>query len=247
MAGRKRLGAQGLSAAQRERGKSGAQTSERAPKRSSKSERGPARRLPTPRGVPQVQDKLLQGATLSELGKVLGLDPLRYVKRLVREVPDFPSPGILFRDLTPVLADPKAFAFVLDLLSSRFVAEPIDVVVGVEARGFIFGAALAARLNKAFVPVRKPGKLPARTERVAYELEYGHAELEIHADGLTPGQRVLVVDDLLATGGTASAAGELVRGRGALVLAYVFVIELLGLNGRKALEPTPVLSLIQYG
>jgi adenine phosphoribosyltransferase len=181
------------------------------------------------------------------MSSLLNLDPLRYVRSLIREVADFPKPGILFRDLTPLLADPKAFALVVDALATRFIGEPLDAVVAIEARGFVFGAALAARLNLSFVPVRKPGKLPAATDRVAYALEYGEAELEMHRDGLAPGKRVLVVDDLLATGGTASAAGELVRRRQAVVLAYVFVVELVGLAGRDALQPTPVFSLVQYG
>jgi adenine phosphoribosyltransferase len=181
-----------------------------------------------------------------ELGLALSADPLRYIKNLVRDVADFPKQGILFRDITPLLADARGFGFVIDALATRFVGEPVDAIVGIEARGFIFGAALATRLHLPFVPVRKPGKLPFQNDSVTYALEYGRAELEIHTDGLGPGARVLVVDDLLATGGTASAAGELVRRRGAVVMAYVFVLELLGLGGRQALDPTPVLSLVQY-
>src|SRR5882757_6576585 len=139
----------------------------------------------------------------------------RYLRAHVRDVPDFPKPGIVFKDITPLLADPRAFHITLDLLAQRFIGEHVDVVVGVESRGFIFGGALAARLNASFVPVRKPGKLPSRVDRVSYSLEYGSGELEMHKDALESKARVIVVDDLLATGGTAAAAGELVRRQGA--------------------------------
>lgn len=206
----------------------------------------PARRAPTPRGV-AVSAQVAPRAALSKpgLGLALTIDATRYARDLIREVPDFPSPGVLFRDLTPLLADPKAFALVTDSLASRFVGEAIEAVVAIESRGFIFGAAIAQRLNLSFVPVRKPGKLPRQVHQVGYALEYGEAQLQMHCDALRPGAQVLVIDDLLATGGTASAAGELVRQQGATVAAYVFVVELLGLAGRAALEPTPVLSLIQ--
>ena len=171
---------------------------------------------------------------------------LRYLKAHLRNVPDFPKPGILFKDITPLLADPRALHITLDLLAQRFVGEHVDVVVGVESRGFIFGGALSARLNASFVPVRKPGKLPAATDRVAYALEYGKAELEMHKASIRPGARVLVVDDLLATGGTAAAAGELVHRQGAFVVAYAFVIELMSLGGRERLLPTPATSIVKY-
>lgn len=169
-----------------------------------------------------------------------------YVKALIREVPDFPQPGVLFRDITPLLADPKGFHIVLDAIAHQFVGEKVDAVVGVESRGFIFGGALAARLNASFVPVRRPGKLPFRTDKVSYSLEYGENELEMHRDSLREGASVLVVDDLLATGGTAAAAGELVHRQGAFVLAYAFVIELASLGGRERLLPTPCVSIIHY-
>ncbi|MBX3181541.1 MAG: adenine phosphoribosyltransferase [Polyangiaceae bacterium] len=175
-----------------------------------------------------------------------GLDPERYVRDLVRDIPDFPLPGILFRDITPLLADPKGFHVVLDSLAHCFMGEHVDAVVGVESRGFIFGGALAARLNASFVPVRKAGKLPRRTDRVAYSLEYAEAELEMHSDALAEGARVVVVDDLLATGGTAEAARELVHGQGAFVAAFAFVIELDELRGRDRLLPLPVFSLLHY-
>jgi adenine phosphoribosyltransferase len=171
---------------------------------------------------------------------------MKYVRSLVRDIPDFPQPGILFRDITPILADPRAFHITLDAVAERFIGQHVDAIVAVESRGFIFGGALAARLNASFVPVRKPGKLPAATDRVAYSLEYGKGELEMHCDALPSGARVVVVDDLLATGGTAAASGELVRKQGANLIAYAFVIELEGLGGRSRLTPVPVVSLIQY-
>jgi adenine phosphoribosyltransferase len=203
-----------------------------------------ARPLPTPRGVDS--KKGTPAAKLVPRSAPQELDPLRYVRGLIREIPDFPQPGILFRDITPLLADPKAFHIVLDAIAHHFVGERVDAVVGVESRGFIFGGALAARLNASFVPVRKPGKLPYRTDKVSYSLEYGEAELEMHRDSLREGSSVLVVDDLLATGGTAAAAGELVHRQGAFVIAYAFVIELVSLGGRERLLPTPATSIVQF-
>ncbi|MET0413911.1 MAG: adenine phosphoribosyltransferase [Polyangiaceae bacterium] len=173
-------------------------------------------------------------------------EPTSYLASLIRSVPDFPKPGILFRDITPLLANPKGFHVVIDALVERFIGVQLDAVVAIESRGFIFGGALAARLNTSFVPARKPGKLPAATDRVSYALEYGEATLEMHQGALKPGARVIVVDDLLATGGTACAAGELVRGQGAQVVAYAFVIELDFLEGRQRLAPTPIVSLLHY-
>jgi len=206
----------------------------------------PARRAPTPRGVAKAEP--VRPSVLPKRASVAPTwnDPLKYVRSLVRDIPDFPQPGILFRDITPVLADPRAFHITLDAVAERFIGEHVDAIVAVESRGFIFGGALAARLNASFVPVRKPGKLPARTDRVSYSLEYGKGELEMHRDALRSGTRVVVVDDLLATGGTAAASGELVRRQGAVVVAYAFVIELEALAGRDRLGPTPVVSLIQY-
>jgi adenine phosphoribosyltransferase len=207
----------------------------------------PARSQPTPRGVeakkPQVTLELPPMVLATDGAE---FDPQKHVRSLIRDVPDFPTPGILFRDITPLLADPKGFHIVLDAIAHRFVGEKVDAVVGVESRGFIFGGALAARLNASFVPVRKPGKLPYRTDKVSYSLEYGESELEMHRDSLREGASVLVVDDLLATGGTAAAAGELVHRQGAYVLAYAFVLELVSLNGRQRLLPTPVVSLVRY-
>jgi adenine phosphoribosyltransferase len=207
----------------------------------------PARSQPTPRGVEA--KKVSSGLESPRLMLASGgsdFDPLEYVRGLVRDIVDFPSPGVLFRDITPLLADPKGFHIVLDAIAHRFVGEKVDAVVGVESRGFIFGGALAARLNASFVPVRKPGKLPYRTDKVSYSLEYGESELEMHRDSLREGASVLVVDDLLATGGTAAACGELVHRQGAYVLAYAFVIELSSLSGRQRLMPTPTVSLIRY-
>jgi adenine phosphoribosyltransferase len=203
-----------------------------------------ARPLPTPRGV--------DGKKSSAVPKLVArsapqeLEPLRYVRQFIREIPDFPQPGILFRDITPLLADPKAFHIVLDAIAHHFVGERVDAVVGVESRGFIFGGALAARLNTSFVPVRRPGKLPRGTDKVSYSLEYGESELEMHRDALREGAHVVVVDDLLATGSTAAAAGELVDRQGAFVIAYAFVIELGSLGGRERLAPAPCLSIVRY-
>ncbi len=176
----------------------------------------------------------------------LELDGIGYVRQLIREIPNFPQPGVLFRDITPLLAEPRGFHIVLDAIAERFVGEHIDAVVGIESRGFIFGGALAARLNASFVPVRKPGKLPYRTDKVSYSLEYGESQLEMHRDSLKEGAHVLIVDDLLATGGTAAAAAELVDRQGAHVSAFAFVIELESLGGRERLLPLPVISILSY-
>lgn len=206
----------------------------------------PARRGPTPRGIshPPGSGSSAKTEVLGDSG--LPFDRMGYVRERVRAIPDFPQPGILFRDITPVLADPKAFHMVIDAFVERFIGQRVDAVVAIDSRGFIFGAPLASRLNTRFVPARKPGKLPAETVRVEYALEYGQASLEMHKDALTSGEQVVVIDDLLATGGTAGAAGELVLSRGAEVLAYAFVIELAALGGRNKLEPAPVVSLIRF-
>jgi adenine phosphoribosyltransferase len=205
----------------------------------------PGRLQPTPRGV-DAKKPSMKSERAAPSHKLSPFDSLSYVKGLIRELPDFPQPGVLFRDITPLLADPKGFHIVLDAIAHHFVGEKVDAVVGVESRGFIFGGALAARLNASFVPVRRPGKLPFRTDKVSYSLEYGENELEMHRDSLREGGSVLVVDDLLATGGTAAAAGELVHRQGAFVLAYAFVIELASLGGRERLLPTPCVSIIHY-
>ena len=168
------------------------------------------------------------------------------LKKLIREVPDYPKPGILFYDLTTLLKDKEGFRTLIDRLCDHYKGHTIDVVAGIEARGFIFAPALAYRLGAGFVPVRKPKKLPAKTASISYALEYGTDTLEIHEDAVKPGQRVIICDDLLATGGTAAAAGELVHRQGAFVLAYAFVIELVSLGGRERLLPTPAISILQF-
>src|SRR5690606_18034107 len=189
----------------------------------------PARSQPTPRGVEREVGPR-PGVMIASTSE---FDAMSHLMSLIRDVPDFPAPGVLFRDITPLLADPRGFHIALDALAHRFTGEKIDAVAGVESRGFIFGAALAARLNASFVPIRKPGKLPAAVDRVSYSLEYGEAELEMHRDALADGAQVLVVDDLLATGGTAAAAASLVERQGAFVHAFAFVIELRSLEGRE--------------
>ena len=177
---------------------------------------------------------------------MLSAESLAYAKSKIRDIPDFPSKGILFKDITPLLAEPRAFHIVLDSIAERFIGDHVDVIVGVEARGFIFGGALAARLNASFVPARKPGKLPAESDKVSYKTEYSVAELEMHKDSIPQNARVVVVDDVLATGGTAKAAARLVTGQGGVVLAYAFVIELAFLKGRAVIEPGRVESVLTY-
>ncbi|MGH2611174.1 MAG: adenine phosphoribosyltransferase [Tepidiformaceae bacterium] len=168
------------------------------------------------------------------------------LKALIRDVPDFPTPGILFRDITPLLSNADAFREVLDILAGKVREADAAVVVGIESRGFIFGCPLADRLELPFVPVRKPGKLPAARMSVEYSLEYGDSQLDIHEDALQRGQRAYIVDDLLATGGTAWAAGKLVELIGGAVAGYGFVIELTALGGRERLGGHDTFSIIQY-
>jgi adenine phosphoribosyltransferase len=169
-----------------------------------------------------------------------------HLKSLVREVPDFPKKGILFYDITTLLKDKVGFATLIDALSEHYLDVKIDLVLAIEARGFIFGPALAYRLNAGFVPIRKPGKLPAATVQWKYELEYGLDTLEIHKDAIQPGQRVIIVDDLLATGGTANACMQLAKSLGAEVAGLGFVVELDFLSGRKKFDGTEVFSLLHY-
>ncbi|HEU5126242.1 MAG TPA: adenine phosphoribosyltransferase [Verrucomicrobiae bacterium] len=168
------------------------------------------------------------------------------IERAIRNVPDFPKPGIQFKDITPVLADFRLFAGAVDLLIDGFKPGDVDAVVGVDARGFIFAAAAALRLQAGFVPVRKKGKLPYQTHEQDYALEYGSNTIAMHTDALKPGHRVLLVDDLLATGGTAGAAVALIEKLGATILEAAFLIELKFLNGRERLKGHPVRSLITY-
>jgi len=168
------------------------------------------------------------------------------LKAAIRNVPDFPKPGIQFKDITPVLADARLFAGAIDLLTEQFLPGSIDAVVGIDARGFIFAAAAAKKLNTGFVPVRKKGKLPFTTIEQEYALEYGHATVAIHTDALKPGARVLLIDDLLATGGTSAAAAALVEKLGGKIQQAAFLIELKFLNGRDKLAGLPIRSLIEY-
>jgi adenine phosphoribosyltransferase len=168
------------------------------------------------------------------------------LKKLIREVPDFPKKGILFYDITTLLKDKLGFATLVDALSEHYLAKDIDLVLGMEARGFIFGPAVAYRLNAGFVPVRKPGKLPAATQRIEYDLEYGSNVLELHKDAIQKGQRVIIVDDLLATGGTAAATVQLAKSLGAEISGLGFVVELDFLKGREKLQGCDVFSLLHY-
>jgi adenine phosphoribosyltransferase len=168
------------------------------------------------------------------------------LKKVIREVPDFPKEGILFYDITTLLKDGPALAKTVDALCGRYEGEQIDAVVAIEARGYIFGPAIAYRLGAGFVPVRKPGKLPAKTIQETYELEYGTDTIEMHEDAVQKGQKILIVDDLLATGGTAAAACRLVENAGGQVVECCFVIELSFLNGREKLGSRKVFSLLQY-
>lgn len=168
------------------------------------------------------------------------------LKDLIRDVPDFPTPGVVFKDLTPLLADPGAFAVVLDALVEPFAGRHVDKVVGIEARGFIYAAPIAHRLAAGFVPVRKPGKLPWRVEAREFVLEYGTDRLEIHADAFGPGERVLIIDDVLATGGTAAATAGLVEMLGGTVVGLGFVLELAFLDGRRKLDGRELHALLTY-
>ena len=164
----------------------------------------------------------------------------------IRNVPDFPKPGIQFKDITPVLTDARLFAGAIDLLTENFKPGSVDAVVGIDARGFIFAAAAAVKLKAGFVPVRKKGKLPHTTHEQDYALEYGHATVAMHIDALKPGARVLLIDDLLATGGTSAAAAALVKKLGAEILEASFLIELKFLDGREKLNGFPVRSIVTY-
>lgn len=168
------------------------------------------------------------------------------LKSLIRDIPDFPKPGILFRDITTLLQNPDGLRYVIDQLTEDFKDQSIDYVVGIESRGFIFGAPLAYQLGAGFVPVRKPGKLPAAIHAQEYELEYGTDRLEIHQDACPQGSRVLVVDDLLATGGTAAATAQLLEPLGCTLVGFGFIIELTGLAGRQKLPDCLINVLVEY-
>ena len=168
-----------------------------------------------------------------------------YLKQKIRTIPDFPKPGILFRDITTLLADSEAFNSVIDLFVEHYKEEQIDIVVGIESRGFIVGAPLALRLDKGFIPVRKAGKLPGPTHGVEYDLEYGSDLVEVHKDAIESGSRVLIVDDLLATGGTMEGSSRLIEKAGGIIIGYDLVIELIDLKGRTKLDK-PVYSLVSF-
>ncbi len=168
------------------------------------------------------------------------------LRQIIRDVPDFPRPGIVFKDITTLLAEPETLKRSIDLLAERYADQKIDKVIGIESRGFIFGPAVAYLIGAGFVPVRKPGKLPAETISIEYELEYGKDTLEMHRDALKPGERVLIVDDLIATGGTAAAVAEMVGKLGAELVEMAFLIELTFLEPRKKLEGLPVFTIIKF-
>ncbi len=174
------------------------------------------------------------------------VDRASRVSACIRDIPDFPIPGVLFKDITPVLQDPAAFRDAIDLVAELFPPDSFDVIVGLESRGFVFGAPVAYKLNRGFIPVRKLGKLPAPKLTVAYELEYGSHTLEMHTDGILPGQRALIVDDLLATGGTCGAAVNLVERLGGIVTGGAFLVELDFLHGREKLAGYEVRSVVRY-
>jgi len=167
-------------------------------------------------------------------------------KAYIRDIPDFPKPGIVFKDITPLLANHKALTAAIEAMAKPFHDQSVDLVIGMESRGFIFGPAMALQLGCGFAPVRKPGKLPFQTHSVDYDLEYGTDSLEIHIDAAHPNHRVLIVDDLIATGGTAQATGDLVTALGATVVGYSFLIELGFLNGKQKLGDTTIHSVLTY-
>lgn len=173
-------------------------------------------------------------------------DPIGHVRRLIRDIPDFPKPGIMFRDITPLLADPAGLALAVELMANPFRGKQIDLVVGAESRGFIFGAALAQSLSAGFAMIRKPGKLPFRIVSKAYDLEYGSNILEMHEDQIRKDQRVLICDDVLATGGTMKACVDLVQHLGGQLAGIAVLIELVGLEGRSKLAPAEVHSVVKY-
>lgn len=174
------------------------------------------------------------------------MNSLDILRNAIRDVPDFPKPGIVFKDITPVLSDPALFKLAIQHFVQRCAGKPVDKIAGIDARGFLFGATVAHELGIGFIPIRKKGKLPFTTISHSYALEYGEAEIEIHTDAVAPGERIVLIDDLLATGGTASASIRLLEKLGGHVIQAQFLIELAFLEGRAALQPTPVLSLVEF-
>src|SRR2546425_4755953 len=173
-------------------------------------------------------------------------DALEKLRAAVRDVPDFPTPGIVFKDITPILGDGVLFRVSVDAFLERCRGKEIDKIVGIDARGFLFGSAVAYELGVGFVPLRKKGRLPYKTESAAYSLEYGEAEMELHIDAITQGEQVVLIDDLLATGGTSASAATLIKKVGGELLEAIFLIELEFLRGREKLTPTPVTSFLKY-
>jgi adenine phosphoribosyltransferase len=176
----------------------------------------------------------------------MAADLIEKLRAGVRDVPDFPKPGIVFKDITPILSDGALFKASIDVFLNRCRGKKIDKIVGIDARGFLFGSAVAYELGVGFVPIRKRGKLPYKTETAKYSLEYGEAEMEMHIDAISPGEQIVLVDDLLATGGTSAAAAMLIAKTGGELLEAQFLIELEFLNGRQKLVPTPVISFLKY-
>lgn len=173
-------------------------------------------------------------------------DVIDKLRAAVRDVPDFPKPGIVFKDITPILGSGELFRASIDVFLEQCRGKEIDKIVGIDARGFLFGSAVAYELGIGFVPLRKKGRLPYKTESAKYSLEYGEAEMELHLDAIEPGERVVLIDDLLATGGTSASAATLIKKVGGILLAAQFLIELEFLNGRQKLEPIPVVSFLKY-
>jgi adenine phosphoribosyltransferase len=173
-------------------------------------------------------------------------DAIDKLRAAVRDVPDFPKPGIIFKDITPILANGALFRASIDLFLEKCQGKAIDKIVGIDARGFLFGSAVAYKLGVGFVPLRKKGRLPYKTESAAYSLEYGEAEMELHIDAIEPGENIVLIDDLLATGGTSASAATLIAKVGGNLLEAQFLIELDFLHGRKKLDPTPVVSFLKY-
>src|SRR5215475_2992488 len=176
----------------------------------------------------------------------MALDTIERLRTALRDVPNFPKKGIVFKDITPILSDPALFRASVDLFLDRCRTRKIDKIVGIDARGFLFGSAVAYELGVGFVPIRKRGKLPFKTEIASYSLEYGEAEMEMHIDAISAGERIVLVDDLLATGGTSAAAAVLIRKAGGHLLEAQFLIELESLHGRERLESTPIISFLKY-
>jgi len=173
-------------------------------------------------------------------------DAISQLRSAVRDVPDFPKPGIVFKDITPILKDGTFFRAAIDLFLKQCRGKPIGKIVGIDARGFLFGSAVAYELGIGFVPLRKKGRLPYKTESASYSLEYGEAEMELHIDAIERGEKIVLVDDLLATGGTSASAATLIKKVGGDLIESIFLIELEFLHGRKKLEPTPVTSFLKY-